>query len=298
MTERSDEPIDRRAVIQRLESLQRAGVTNLTRGTPPIPSAAIPEKPSSARDVSHERIPTSPPPAKLAAPVTPARPVTPAKPPLRATGSSGGLFDSAEPAAPVLSLEQRCAALDELRGVVAACTRCAELAGTRTQTVFGVGNPQTRLCFLGEAPGADEDRKGEPFVGKAGQLLNDIIRACGLAREEVYILNILKCRPPGNRTPSAEEAANCEEYLDRQLELIRPEWICCLGAVAATNLLKSTLTIGKLRGKVHDYRGIKVVATYHPAYLLRNPAAKKDTWDDMQLLMREMGIEIPNRKRN
>jgi uracil-DNA glycosylase len=182
--------------------------------------------------------------------------------------------------------------LEVLREEVVGCTRCAELACTRKQTVFGVGNPQARLCFMGEAPGADEDRLGEPFVGRAGQLLDKIIAACKLKREEVYICNVLKCRPPGNRNPLPEEAANCRRFLDRQLELIQPEFICCLGAVAAQNLLGTPLSIGKLRGKVHTYRGAKVVCTYHPAYLLRNPAAKKDAWEDMKFLMREMGVEL------
>jgi DNA polymerase len=182
--------------------------------------------------------------------------------------------------------------LEVLQQVVAACTRCGELASTRTQTVFGVGNPQARLCFLGEAPGADEDRLGEPFVGRAGQLLNKILEACKLKREDVYILNVIKCRPPGNRNPAPEEAANCRRFLDRQLELIQPEFICCLGSVAAQNLLDTTESIGRLRGRVHDYRKIEVVCTYHPAYLLRNPSAKKQTWDDMKLLMRSMGSPV------
>ena len=182
--------------------------------------------------------------------------------------------------------------LEVLQAEVAECTLCNELAGTRTQTVFGVGNPDARLCFMGEAPGADEDRLGEPFVGRAGQLLTKILEACGLSRDEVYILNVLKCRPPGNRNPKPEESANCLQFLDRQLQLIDPEYICCLGAVAAQNLLDTTTAIGRLRGKVHTYRGINVVCTYHPAYLLRNPAAKKHTWDDMKLLMREMGTPV------
>ena len=175
---------------------------------------------------------------------------------------------------------------------VAGCTRCHELASTRTQTVFGVGDPQARLVFLGEAPGADEDKQGEPFVGRAGQLLNKILEACKLRREDVYILNILKCRPPGNRNPLPEESQNCRRYLHRQLELIKPEYICCLGSVAAQNLLETTETIGRLRGSVHQFRGVKVVCTYHPAYLLRNPSAKKQTWDDMKLLMRELGTPV------
>jgi uracil-DNA glycosylase family 4 len=182
--------------------------------------------------------------------------------------------------------------LEALAVQVAGCTRCGDLAPTRTQTVFGVGPSKARLCFLGEAPGADEDRLGEPFVGRAGQLLNKILEACKLRREDVYILNILKCRPPGNRNPLPDEAANCRPYLDRQLELIEPEFICCLGAIAAQNLLGTTESIGRLRGKVHNYRRMKVVCTYHPAYLLRNPAAKKQTWDDMKLLMHEMGMPV------
>ena len=144
---------------------------------------------------------------------------------------------------------------------------------------------------MGEAPGADEDRQGLPFVGRAGQLLTDIIvNGMKLRREDVYILNTIKCRPPGNRTPTAEEAANCREYLDQQLDIIRPEFICCLGAVAAQNLLGTTTSIGQLRGRIHDFRGIKVVCTYHPAYLLRTPEAKRQAWDDIKLLMKEMGL--------
>ena len=182
--------------------------------------------------------------------------------------------------------------LEVLQQEVAACTQCSELASTRTQTVFGVGNPKARLCFMGEAPGADEDRTGEPFVGRGGQLLTKIIEACRLKREDVYILNMIKCRPPGNRNPLPNELANCRGFLERQLDLIQPEFICCLGAVASQNLLNTTVPISKLRGKLHAYRGIKVVCTYHPAYLLRNPSSKKDTWDDMKFLFREMGVEL------
>ena len=175
---------------------------------------------------------------------------------------------------------------------VAACRRCKELAETRTQIVFGVGNPSAKLVFCGEAPGADEDRQGEPFVGRVGQLLTDIIeKGMKLRREDVYILNILRCRPPGNRNPLPVEAANCREYLERQLEIIQPQYICCLGAVAAQNLLQTDTPIGRLRGILHDLAGIKVLCTYHPAYLLRNPAAKKDVWDDIRILMAEMGIK-------
>lgn len=182
--------------------------------------------------------------------------------------------------------------LEVLASEVAECTLCDELASTRTQTVFGVGNPQARLCFLGEAPGADEDRLGEPFVGRSGQLLTKILAACGLSRGDVYILNILKCRPPENRNPTGGESTNCRRFLNRQLELIAPEFICCLGTVAAQNLLDTNTSIGRLRGRLHDYRGIHVVCTYHPAYLLRTPAAKRDAWNDMKFLMEEMGTPV------
>ena len=186
-------------------------------------------------------------------------------------------------------LQDRAAALAEVAREVAACTRCSELARTRKQTVFGAGNPCARLAFLGEAPGADEDRQGEPFVGRAGKLLTDMIqKGMKLRREDVYILNILRCRPPGNRNPLPVEAAACRQFLDAQLAIIQPEFICCLGAVAAQNLLQTTTAIGRLRGRFHDYQGIKVLCTYHPAYLLRNPAAKRPTWDDLQLLWQVM----------
>ncbi|MDA0659042.1 MAG: uracil-DNA glycosylase [Planctomycetota bacterium] len=191
---------------------------------------------------------------------------------------------------------ERLQALRVIADEVRQCTQCAELASTRTQTVFGVGNPQARVCFFGEAPGADEDQQGEPFVGRAGQLLDRIIEACGMKRQDVYILNVLKCRPPGNRNPSRDESAACRHFFERQLTTIQPEYIVCLGAIAATTLLQSNLTIGQLRGSFHDWQGIKVLATYHPAYLLRNPPAKKDVWQDMKILLADMGLPIPEQK--
>ncbi len=189
------------------------------------------------------------------------------------------------------ALEARTMALTIIRDEVAGCTRCAELARCRTQTVFGVGNLAARLCFVGEAPGADEDRLGEPFVGAAGQLLDRILAACKLPRSEVYILNVLKCRPPQNRTPGDDEMANCWGFATRQLELIQPEFICCLGSIAARAVLQSRQSISRLRGSFHKYRGSQVLVTYHPAYLLRTPSAKQQTWEDMKLLMRAMGRE-------
>ena len=199
----------------------------------------------------------------------------------------------AQPAS--LSTTERQTQLTVLAEQVSACTRCSELAETRTQTVFGVGDAAARVMFIGEAPGADEDRIGEPFVGAAGQLLNRIIVACGLTREQIYIANILKCRPPGNRNPSVDEAANCRGYLDAQIAVIDPEYIVCWGSVAAKNLLDSTDSIGRMRSRFFSYGRARVLCTYHPSYLLRNPAAKKEVWKDMKLLMRELGLEIPAR---
>ena len=186
--------------------------------------------------------------------------------------------------------DQRPRELEVLSNQVASCVRCDELSSCRTQTVFGVGNPSARLVFLGEGPGAEEDRQGLPFVGAAGQLLDKIILACQWQREDVYIMNCVKCRPPGNRNPDGSELDHCWPYAVRQLEILQPEFICCLGSVAAKTLLQTELSIGRLRQSFHPYRGSRVMVTYHPAYLLRNPDAKKLVWDDMKLLIREMGI--------
>jgi DNA polymerase len=171
---------------------------------------------------------------------------------------------------------------DELRAAVAACQRC-ELHATRTQTVFGVGNPQARWMFIGEAPGAEEDKQGEPFVGRAGQLLTSMIRALGLRREDVFIANVLKCRPPDNRDPRPVEAASCRGFLERQVALVDPTLIIAVGRIAAQNLLATETPIAKLRGKVHSFgaKAWPVVVTYHPAYLLRSPGEKRKSWQDL-----------------
>jgi DNA polymerase len=281
-----------RAIRQTLESLQRAGVTHLKLSGLPRPIAEL--------EPLHRVAPN--PPAESATP--PSDPIVKAAPkPAPPTGSTlpakskpapdRSLLEAADQivAAPELSTPEKLAQLQVVQAEVAACTRCSELAATRTQTVFGVGNPGARLVFVGEAPGADEDAQGEPFVGRAGQLLTDIItKGMKLRREDVYILNVLKCRPPGNRTPAPNEVINCRGFLDRQLEILQPEFLCCLGAVAAKAILNTELSIGRLRGKFHDYRGIPVLCTYHPAYLLRNPAAKKDVWEDIKILLNRMGL--------
>ena len=195
------------------------------------------------------------------------------------------------PSAPVATGDGR-PTLDELRAEVAACTRCQELAAGRTQTVFGSGRADARLVFFGEAPGADEDASGQPFVGRAGQLLTKIIEACTLRREDVYIMNVLKCRPPGNRAPLPDEVANCRGFFERQLAIIRPEFICCLGSSAAQALLRTGEPIGRLRGRWFQHADAQVICTYHPSYLLRNPAAKRDVWEDMKALMARMGVDL------
>ena len=172
---------------------------------------------------------------------------------------------------------------DELRARVAACTRCS-LSATRTQTVFGVGNLQADWLIVGEAPGAEEDRKGEPFVGRAGQLLNSMLLAIGLPREQVYIANVLKCRPPGNRDPSPIEAAECLPFLERQIALLKPKIMLVVGRIAAQNLLRTDKTLGSLRQQVHKFglSQVPLVVTYHPAYLLRTPADKRKAWEDLK----------------
>ncbi len=240
-----------RGVRQRLESLARAGVTQMPK---PQNKTASRSPAASARQV-----------------------VAP-----RATTAVSASSPSADAAGP----------LAVLREEVAACTRCAELAAGRTQTVFGVGRPDARLVFFGEAPGADEDASGVPFVGRAGQLLTKIIEACTLSRDDVYIMNVLKCRPPGNRPPQPDEVTACRPFFEQQLAIIRPEFICCLGASAARALLQTDEPIGKLRGRWFTYGSATVICTYHPSYLLRNPPAKRDVWDDMKLLMAKMGVEV------
>ncbi|MFM2057857.1 MAG: hypothetical protein RLY71_2242 [Pseudomonadota bacterium] len=226
--------------------------------------AAVPLAPSRPDAAS----PAPAPVADLAVDRPPVRPVSPAAP-------AGG---------------SRVATLDwpELREAVRSCQAC-RLCESRTQTVFGVGHPRAQWMLIGEAPGEQEDRLGEPFVGKAGQLLDQMLRAVGLTRDEaspeqqVYIANVLKCRPPGNRNPEPQEVAKCEPFLQRQVELVQPRLILAMGRFAVQSLLQSTEPIGRLRGRVHQYQGVPVVVTYHPAYLLRNPLDKSRAWEDLCL---------------
>jgi len=184
-------------------------------------------------------------------------------------------------------------ALRVIRDDLGDCTRCRLHKQGRKQIVFGVGNPKAELMFIGEAPGADEDQQGEPFVGRAGQLLNNMIKAMGLRREDIYIANIIKCRPPGNRTPERDECDTCSPFLMRQIAAIKPKVIVALGAVAAKTLLAINAPMSEFRGRWFDFRGTKLAVTYHPAFLLRDPRQKKEAWKDLQMVMRELGLAIP-----
>ena len=183
--------------------------------------------------------------------------------------------------------------LRSIREDIGDCTRCKLHLQGRKQIVFGVGNPNADLMFIGEAPGADEDTQGEPFVGRSGQLLTNMIKAMGLTREDVYIANIIKCRPPGNRAPERDECETCSPFLMRQIEAIKPKVLVALGAVAAKTLLAVSASMMELRGRWFDFRGTKLAVTYHPAFLLRDPRQKKETWKDLQMVMKELGIPIP-----
>lgn len=272
-----------RATRQYLESLQRAGVTHLPTVTLPTASAVPAKQAPTPKAV--QPTPIAPPKQAPAEPAVQKVAEAIAPPPV-VSAALPKLADGA-------TIEQKQAALMEVASHVAACVKCQELANTRKQTVFGVGNPDAKILFIGEAPGADEDRQGEPFVGRAGQLLNDIINACKMQREDIYICNILRCRPPGNRNPSPIEAGNCREFLDAQISIVQPEYIVCWGSVAAHNLLgDDSVSIGRMRGNFYQYGDAKVVCTYHPSYLLRNPSAKKNVWADMKFLFADMGVQL------
>lgn len=195
-----------------------------------------------------------------------------------------------EPAAPIAP-QDKAAALQAIQRELGECMRCPLATMGRHSIVFGDGDPNARLMFVGEGPGADEDEQGLPFVGRAGQLLNNMISAMGLRRDQVYIANIVKCRPPQNRVPEPVEANTCSPFLFRQIEVIRPEVIVALGATAATYLMGGKSPLAALRGRIHQARGSKLIVTYHPAYLLRDPRQKKEAWADLQIAMAELGLK-------
>jgi uracil-DNA glycosylase family 4 len=245
---------------------------------PPLPANTAPTK--ELQTAAPKRVPAPAPPALRVAPsLSPSVAIKPAAP-------APSLFEIVDRVADDT--------LERIREDIGDCTRCRLHKG-RTKIVFGVGNPKAELMFVGEGPGRDEDIQGEPFVGRAGKLLTQMIEAMGLRREDVYIANVVKCRPPENRLPEKDEIAICSPFLTRQIDVIRPKVICCLGSCSAQTLLATTQGISRFRGEWFDFRGAKLIPTYHPAYLLRNPAAKSDVWKDLQKVMAHLGLQ-PKRR--
>jgi uracil-DNA glycosylase family 4 len=284
----------------RLEFYRELGIYDLYRRA--VPSVAVdtagPEETAPEATVATARVPESTP-QFIPEPIPPA-PSTTTITAIEENAIPRRVTVSDQPVpplvsfGPILAAEQRHSALEAVRDLIGECQRC-QLAQGRNKLVFGVGDPNAQLMFVGEGPGADEDTQGEPFVGRAGQLLNNMIAAMGLKREQVYIANIVKCRPPQNRKPEPDEARTCLPFLERQIEIVRPRVLVALGATAATYLLGMRGSIGAMRGRIHDYRGIQTVVTYHPAFLLRDPTQKKEAWKDLQMAMAALGIKPPSR---
>jgi uracil-DNA glycosylase family 4 len=273
------DPEIKRALAERVRYYNELGIYDFYRREPaednaPMQDAVILENPAIQPEEREEMTPRSK--AVAAVPV----------------GSGEDLFAVAN-SKPESSVTDPIKALRLIREDLGDCTRCRLSKQGRKQIVFGVGNPKADLMFIGEAPGADEDQQGEPFVGRAGQLLNNMIKAMGLRREDVYIANIIKCRPPGNRTPERDECETCSPFLMRQIAAIKPKAIVALGAVAAKTLLAINAPMSEFRGRWFDFRGTKLAVTYHPAFLLRDPRQKKETWKDLQMVMKELGMAIP-----
>lgn len=276
------DPATRQALAARIRFYRDLGLTEFYRrpvNLSPIEQAGAPEPARSLPKGPDSEIgdPSPHPPVSQEPIIPPRKPIlTPADVPA------------------TVPTTDRVAALRIIREEIGECTRCALHKG-RNKIVFADGSPDARLMFVGEGPGADEDAQGLPFVGKAGQLLNNMIAAMGLKRDEVYIANVVKCRPPGNRTPEPEEANTCAPFLFRQIDVVRPEVIVALGATASTYLLGQRQTLAALRGRVHSVRGSKLIVTYHPAFLLRDPRQKKEAWTDLQIAMCELGLQMPAR---
>src|SRR5579859_1019437 len=270
------DPLMRRAIAERVRFYNELGIYDLYHRETQVSSV------SSAihTDALTPTLPIEPDtmPAKKSA----AAPRTPEE----------NIFEVITPK-PEQQMSDPIAALKLIREDLGDCTRCKLHKQGRKQIVFGVGNPRAELMFVGEGPGADEDAQGEPFVGRAGQLLNNMIKAMGLRREEVYIANVVKCRPPGNRTPERDECDTCSPFLMRQIATVRPKAIVALGATAAKNLLAISAPMINLRGRWYDFRESKLAVTYHPAYLLRDPRQKKETWKDLQMVMKYLGLQPP-----
>ena len=247
--------------------------------SPAVPRVAAPVAPSPVVETNYFGTETVELPPELAAPMP--KPLS---------------FDALAPLpVQIVPAGERAKALEAVRAEIGDCTRCPLAYAGRHNIVFADGDPNAKLMFVGEGPGADEDATGLPFVGKAGQLLNNMINAMGLKREEVYIANIVKCRPPGNRTPEFVEATTCSQFLVKQIDIVRPQVIVALGATAATYLLGVRQSLGSLRGTWHSARGAKVAVTYHPAFLLRDPRQKGEAWKDLQRVMAELGLAVPKK---
>jgi DNA polymerase len=285
-----------------VDYLRDMGVYDLYRIGEPIeadlPAPIVAQAPESSRSLA-ARPPVAPPlPVRRETPATPATMHTPTNNPLPAEASMPKpvSFNALAPLPELrIAVPERPAALQVLRDEIGDCTRCPLAYAGRHTIVFANGDPGARLMFVGEGPGADEDATGEPFVGKAGQLLNNMINAMGLQREQVYVANIVKCRPPANRTPEPIEANTCSPFLLRQIDIVQPQVIVALGGTAATYLLGVKQSLASLRGNWYDCRGAKLAVTYHPAFLLRDPRQKGEAWKDLQRVMKELGLEAPKR---
>jgi DNA polymerase len=284
------DPVTRAALVDRVRFYRDLGLTEFYRR--PVDPASLTQEAAEQDQSAHSEAATADDPAheadKVPAPallqeLQEDQPIPPRKP-MQALPEIAAAFPAAK----------RAEALQLIRDEIGDCTRCALHTG-RNKLVFGDGDPNARLMFVGEGPGADEDAQGLPFVGRAGQLLNNMIAAMGLKREQVYIANVVKCRPPSNRAPEPDEANTCTQFLFRQIDVVRPQVLVALGATAATYLLGSRQPLAGLRGRLHAYRGTQLIVTYHPAYLLRDPRQKKEAWADLQIAMRELGLKPPGK---
>ncbi|HEX4322090.1 MAG TPA: uracil-DNA glycosylase family protein [Acidobacteriaceae bacterium] len=288
----SNDPATRDALHARLRFYRELGIGELYRREVDPAAWAEPEPPPIQNSAQAAPEPIAPSPAAL--PALFSQPIAPLE--LEPAIAPRKPFPAPPSPAEALLPEQHFAGLKLIREDIGDCTRC-KLSKTRNKIVFGDGDPNAKLFFVGEGPGADEDAQGMPFVGRGGQLLNNMIAAMGLKREQVYIANVVKCRPPQNRTPEPDEAHTCSPFLFRQIDVIRPKVIVALGQTAVTYLTGEKRALSAWRGVTHPFRnGAKLIVTYHPAFLLRDPNQKKHAWADLQIAMRELGLEPPQRK--
>jgi uracil-DNA glycosylase family 4 len=292
---RTLDPELRRALAERVRYYHELGIYDFYRREPP--SSQLTEIESAACETGPALLPSM-----LTSSQSELKEEMPARRSTAVSAVAENSFAIATPK-PEYGVSDPAAALKLIREDLGDCTRC-KLHKGRTNLVFGVGNPCADLMFVGEGPGADEDAQGEPFVGRAGQLLNNMIKAMGLQREDIYIANVVKCRPPGNRTPEPDECETCSPFLMRQIAAIKPKVVVALGATAAKNLLAMNSSLGELRGRFYDFRpagsdaswpGARLAVTYHPAYLLRDPRQKGEAWKDLQMVMKYLGIEPPKK---